>query len=254
MKLLFSSTLLLFIATLSFGQTTSNNQKAKEALLKLDQRFTQAFANSDAKFISSILADDYRMYSLQGYTINKKEVLQQVPQTPGQGLNLKDTLTNARLFGNTGVVTGVWALSMEGEEVFARYTNVYTKEKTAWKLVNTHQTMLPAWRLRKPADGDMSVLSPLGCQEEANLRSKNGQQMTLLRVKNNTTTPIRAIWIDFEGKRDTRQDQVAPIAPGQSLDITTYVTHPFVVLDENDQCLGIYQPTHTPGIIVLNKQ
>jgi ketosteroid isomerase-like protein len=254
MKSLITFILLLLATAPSFGQATAKNQKAKEALLKLDQRFTQAFTNADAKFISSLLADDYRMFSLQGYSSNKKEVLEQVPQSPEQGLKLKDTLTNARLFGNTGVVTGVWALTMDGEEVFARYTNVYTKEKTAWKLVNTHQTSVPAWRMRKPADSDMSVVTPLACQQEANLRSKTAQQLTLLRVKNNTAGPIRALWIDFEGKRDTRPNEIAPIAPGESLDITTYVTHPFLVLDANDQCLGIYQPLPTPGIVVLNKQ
>jgi hypothetical protein len=81
------------------------------------------------------------------------------------------------------------------------------------------------------------VLGPASA--ESTLRSREGRTPTVFRVKNQTKQRVHLVWIDYEGRRDTRkpfaEQQVAE--PGSTLVQYSYATHPFLLTDDAEQTL-----------------
>jgi hypothetical protein len=100
-------------------------------------------------------------------------------------------------------------------------------------------------------DSELVTVTAKSCVVETTLKSLNGDVLTLLRFKNNTSGNVTVNWINYSGQRDTRAEQIHQIAAGKSFDIYTYFTHPFIVIGSNDKCYGIYEATTSPSIAVI---
>jgi len=85
------------------------------------------------------------------------------------------------------------------------------------------------------------------CPEEARLRSIRWDAPTTMTFVNNTADPLRTYWLDYQGKRKF----YAEIPAGQSYVQRTYVTHPWVVTNHDDDCLGVYMPARSARRIAL---
>lgn len=59
------------------------------------------------------------------------------------------------------------------------------------------------------------------------LRSKSSLRKVLVRFVNVTERTVRLVWINFEGRPVTYKD----LKPKQTLDVTTYKTHPWMAFD-----------------------
>lgn len=97
------------------------------------------------------------------------------------------------------------------------------------------------------ADGEVTELQPLDCSQEAALKSIDSRNLTAIRFVNETAGTVRIYWLDYESQRVP----YAVLPAGQSYRQPTYVTHPWVVTDENDQCLAIFLPDRKRGIAVI---
>jgi hypothetical protein len=79
------------------------------------------------------------------------------------------------------------------------------------------------------------------CEEEKNVRSRSGTTSTSIVFSNGSSHGVRIYWIDYGGARKF----YGKLENGQSLNFQTYITHPWLVADLEDKCLGIYMPTAT---------
>jgi hypothetical protein len=100
-------------------------------------------------------------------------------------------------------------------------------------------------------NGEFEVVPSQICRTELTLSSSNSDVTTALRIKNNTSGNLTSYWINYSGERDTSAGQIRPIAAGKFIDIQTYVTHPFIIIDTNGKCRGIYQATAKPSIAII---
>jgi enediyne biosynthesis protein E4 len=91
------------------------------------------------------------------------------------------------------------------------------------------------------------VLKPHSCSEESSLHSISGTVATSIEFQNKTSKTLKLFWINYQGKRELYQT----LQPGQSNVQPTFVTHPWVVAEENNTCFSIFLPLNTPSIAKL---
>jgi hypothetical protein len=80
------------------------------------------------------------------------------------------------------------------------------------------------------------------CAQEWDLRSLEGRASTSVTFVNNSRGMIRTYWIDYQGRRVF----YAEIPPGGSYVQQTFLTHPWVVTNSQEDCLGVYMPAPYP--------
>ncbi|MCH9685923.1 MAG: hypothetical protein K0V04_31100 [Deltaproteobacteria bacterium] len=79
-------------------------------------------------------------------------------------------------------------------------------------------------------------LPELGCREEGNLASLSDAQGADVQFTNDAAELRRLYWLDYGGSRV----DFGPLQPGESVGFGSFVTHPWVVTDGNDQCITIF--------------
>jgi VHL beta domain len=98
-----------------------------------------------------------------------------------------------------------------------------------------------------PLPQDWSTLAPVSCDEEKNLRASATRSPTKIGFLNSRSTPVRTYWLNDMGVRV----RYSELAPGQSVEQSTFVTHPWLVADEQDHCIAIYLPGPSPAVALL---
>jgi hypothetical protein len=96
-----------------------------------------------------------------------------------------------------------------------------------------------------PAPREETV-RPSAASEAAGMKSGAGRVPVRVRVTNGTSARIRVQWIDFDGKRDTRLrlTWLPQAAPGETIDVVTFSSHAFAVLDaEGGDLAAFVAPT-----------
>jgi len=92
-------------------------------------------------------------------------------------------------------------------------------------------------------------MSASACSEEGTLLSQKGAATSIV-FKNSAASDIVIYWLDFSGKRV----EYKKLSPGGSHTQQTFVTHPWLIANEKDQCLGIYTATSTSNVILDIKE
>jgi von Hippel-Lindau disease tumor supressor len=85
------------------------------------------------------------------------------------------------------------------------------------------------------------------CPGEGGLRSKRGDRPAEMEFINRTDHSIRIYWINYDGGRKF----YAAVRPGGSHLQQTYRTHPWVVTDGRENCIGIYFPYRHGRSVVI---
>ena len=85
------------------------------------------------------------------------------------------------------------------------------------------------------------------------LASQLGQDATLIRFENHLDEEVALYWLDYGGQRVF----YAALAPGQTYQQRTHVTHPWVVARKDaalrGECLAIFLAAAEPGIAAINQ-
>lgn len=102
--------------------------------------------------------------------------------------------------------------------------NLPSTTKTPQPIVNVANTL---------SDG----VSAENCEQESNLKSGTGASINISFV-NNATKKINIYWLDFNGKRVSYKKG---LETGNTHKQQTFVTHPWLITDENDNCIKIYK-------------
>ena len=90
-------------------------------------------------------------------------------------------------------------------------------------------------------------LEPLACGLEDSLASEGGGRETTVVFDNQTSKHRYVYWLDGDGQRASR----GRLRPGDRLHQITYAGHVFVVTDEDDHCLSLYEVIAAPGKVTL---
>jgi TIR domain/VHL beta domain len=90
-------------------------------------------------------------------------------------------------------------------------------------------------------------LSPVSCDREADLQSIDGLVTATITFINRTERPMKVYWLNYSGERVLYYTLKA----NQTAVQQTFVTHPWVVTDSANQCVGIYLPTSGSNQAIL---
>ncbi|NNM26900.1 MAG: hypothetical protein HKO59_13105, partial [Phycisphaerales bacterium] len=74
--------------------------------------------------------------------------------------------------------------------------------------------------------------------DETRLRSRSATERVTILFVNDTDRDYTLHWLDYEGLRKP----YGPLPAGARLSQTTFLTHPWVVVDEADEVYGVYEP------------
>lgn len=77
------------------------------------------------------------------------------------------------------------------------------------------------------------------CAVEETARSIRGDTATQMYFANNSGETIKVFWLDYKGKRK----HYKTLRPGEHYTQGTYLTHPWVLTNAVEVCLGVYFPT-----------
>lgn len=91
------------------------------------------------------------------------------------------------------------------------------------------------------------TVSQPSCSEVPQARSISGEHRATIAFKNERGLPIRLCWINYSGARE----QCRTISNAETATIPTYLTHPWIVTDLADSCMGLYRPSNSPTIHVI---
>lgn len=74
------------------------------------------------------------------------------------------------------------------------------------------------------------------CPDERGLRSVQGNVQTTMHFLNKSVHEVRSYWLDYQGRRVFYKAIPAKTRYTQP----TYQTHPWVVTDQHDNCIGVF--------------
>jgi hypothetical protein len=85
------------------------------------------------------------------------------------------------------------------------------------------------------------------CAQEDFVRSAEGAVSSSITFVNATGGRLRTYWIDYDGRRKF----YAEILPGGRHFQQTFLTHPWVITNSQEDCLGVYMPAPFPQHFVV---
>jgi VHL beta domain len=88
----------------------------------------------------------------------------------------------------------------------------------------------------------------LACLAEATFRSANGDTVANLTVVNNTSEPLQSVWLDYNGQRVVYQQ----IAPFTSYVQPTWLTHPWIVANQQGTCYRLIVMTSLEQTVTVD--
>ena len=232
----------------------SNEDKSslEQKLIELENALFQAQISADVALADSVLGQNYKEIFPDGSVVSRDRKLQIIEQHP------RETITDFTLdefkidiYENSAVLYYLSKYSINNEQpVYKRVMVTYVYEKDRWRSAGKQISAdLPIWSIRKLNNDELELVTALDCEDEADLKSSLTSDRSLLRFRNNSEEELTVQWIDFDGERDP--NPYYTLAPGESGDINTFVTHPFVISRASGECMGIYQATIKPGLVVI---
>ena len=247
--------LLVFLVFLTsfvtaFSQSKDGDADAKQKVIQADEDCNDAVLAGNTKEINNLFADNFKDY-FENQEVNKDSILKAYNK-PTTGVTEKNIKINATIYGNAAIAHGVREEKYAGyNPSYILFTDMFVQKKNRWQIVASQENVIPVWEVRNLEDSEFEVIAYINCDTESSLKSLNYNVPTFLRIKNTTSSIITVYWINDSGRRDTSADQIRQIAPGKSLNIRTYFTHPFIVIDANGRCKGIYETTTNPSMAII---
>jgi ketosteroid isomerase-like protein len=138
-------TAVFVLASLAVCLSAARGQDTVSDLKVLDAKVTDAFIAHDFKLLDKHTADDFMLIDPRGGIHNKKEYLKHLNGSGSKVSDLKETDVTVRVFGDTGVVTGLLHVKgkLEDKEISPEYrwTRVYNKKQgDEWRCVLEQHT------------------------------------------------------------------------------------------------------------------
>jgi hypothetical protein len=95
--------------------------------------------------------------------------------------------------------------------------------------------------------GPTKELKALDCSAAQSAKSTSSGSETTVEFSNKRTQPIMLYWINYDGEHESN----GRVAPGQSEEFITYVSHPWLITDESGTCISVFLPTKEAGLATI---
>jgi hypothetical protein len=92
----------------------------------------------------------------------------------------------------------------------------------------------PTQKLAAPASNQVTRIDP---SKEKNCKSPDDDLEVILMIENRRPSAVSLHWLDYDGDRVHYTD----LEPSESVEQITFQGHFWIVLDENEKALGIYE-------------
>jgi ketosteroid isomerase-like protein len=123
------------------------NQQAEQEIRQRETRRFEAIVRGDVAALDDILSDDLTYTHATGVHETKAEFIAKLKSGQLKYESLTPEELRVRVYGPTGVVTGVARVRVQvkGELLSfqLRFTDVYVKKGDRWQMVAWHATRLP---------------------------------------------------------------------------------------------------------------
>jgi hypothetical protein len=132
------------LAQFANADCTSHQPKTQASLLHMEDLWVQALNDRSAVELNCLLAPDFMDSNWKGDLLNREQVLQaaasRAPVPAGAQHKFEDM--KARIYGDTGIVTGVsyWIYADGSEHSRARFTDVFIYRDHRGQAVSGHET------------------------------------------------------------------------------------------------------------------
>jgi FKBP-type peptidyl-prolyl cis-trans isomerase FkpA len=162
--------LLLSISSVAAPQTKNNRAgkvpqrnspagSSEQSLKDVERQWTEAFKNRDKAALTGILDERFVFTDDEGQVINKNQYIDAAMQAIKVESYKLDDL-KVRVFGDTGVVTGLWSgtMSVAGKDASGafRFTDTFVKRLGRWRVIASQDTRVPP-----PAGAEVTTPSGL---------------------------------------------------------------------------------------------
>lgn len=143
--------LTLFLTIAALALTARMQGRAKSAddetqLIQLERSWNQAEMGRNPGALASLFDDALVYVDYDGSLMNKAEYLRSVADPASKPDHIYDEGMKARLYGNAGVVSGVYREtgSTKGKTYTrrARFTDTWIKQNGQWKCVASQSTLI----------------------------------------------------------------------------------------------------------------
>lgn len=140
--------LLLLTTTTLFGQSKKDKSSAEQALIQLENDWSQADLKRDAAALDRILAEDWIGIDFEGAVLSKAQALKGIDSGSGllQSTVLRDM--KVRVYSDTAIITGSDTEKGEyhGKDSSGKYlwTDVFVRRHGRWQAVSSQSTKLAA--------------------------------------------------------------------------------------------------------------
>ena len=135
---------LVAMSAFASGQTKPNSDK--DELLSLEQQFTDAVLENDAKAIEQIVADDWVIIDADGGMIDKASFLAAIKSGALKHSSMSSKEIRIRIYNETAVVTALTtAKGKYMDKPFTsteRATDVFVKKDGRWQCILSHLTRI----------------------------------------------------------------------------------------------------------------
>ena len=122
----------------------SRQAKTQPALLHMEDLWVQALSDRSAAELDCLLSPDFMDSTWKGDSLNHDQVLQAAAKRAPVPAGAKHEFADmkARIYGDTGIVTGVsyWSYADGSEHARARFTDVFFYREHRWQAVAGHET------------------------------------------------------------------------------------------------------------------
>lgn len=233
----------IFVFTL-FSRLTAQENPLQDELSRLLKSNMDSWTAKDSEGFKQTISEHY-FVTQNGYIGSKEKLLEIITKRPLSRI----TDYNAELVNANDQIAYISAKMVESSEEFGR-TGVFClasfqKENGTWKVAHASFELVPVWKVKEPGDDELVPLEKNACETESELRSGNSNVETFIRFKNESDQTVEVYWIDYNGKRKKYYD----LEPGITEAGGTYVSHPWVIVNKKNECLGIYHPSDTPCLV-----
>ena len=124
----------------------SRQAKTQSALLHMEDLWVQALTDRSAAELDCLLSLDFMDSNWKGDSLNHDQVLQAAAKRAPVPAGAKHEFADmkARVYGETGIVTGVsyWSYADGSEHARARFTDVFVYRDHRWQAVAGHETVI----------------------------------------------------------------------------------------------------------------
>lgn len=137
----------LVFTSVAFAQKTKEESATEKFVLKLHENKFRWMVNKQLDSLNAILDERVQYVHSNGWTENKKEIIEDIKSGKLTMTSVKVTEASARVYKGFVIVhgKGIFNVVMNGTpiDISLLYTEVYAKRQNGWLLVSRHANRLP---------------------------------------------------------------------------------------------------------------